>query len=194
MVKIQDRSIVWNNFLDYTINYFLINEKPTSEYGDEYYHELVILWICQLEKDFDDGCVFSDRLGEFYEELVRSRIKEKNIGQFYTPVSVVNLMTELCNSDEGVVNDCACGSGRLLLSAHVKNKGDVVCIDQDVDEVSCKMCVLNFVSHGVRGSVIHQDTLTGEVYHAWRVNNYLYHGLSLPHVEVVSLNEVYNFL
>jgi hypothetical protein len=94
----------------------------------------------------------------------------------------------------GMVNDCACGSARMLLSAHVKSKGNLICIGQDLDEVSCKMATLNFWSHGVRGSILQQDTLTLQFYQAWRVNNYLYHGIPIPHIELVSEREAYNFI
>ena len=139
---------------------------------------------------------YSDRLGLFYEELVTSHVKSKNLGQFYTPDDVTTLMTNLCLTDynDGFVNDCACGSARMLLSAHVQSKGNLICIGQDLDEISCKMAVLNFYSHGVRGSILHQNTLTGEFYRAWRVNNYLYHGLPIPHIELVNQRDAYQFI
>jgi hypothetical protein len=56
------------------------------------------------------------------------------------------------------------------------------------------MATLNFWSHGVRGSILQQDTLTLQFYQAWRVNNYLYHGIPIPHIELVSESEAYNFI
>ena len=103
---------------------------------------------------------------------------------------MAKLLTE---NTGGVINDCACGSGRLLLDAHQDNPTAVL-IGQDLDPVACKMAVLNFYVAGVRGSIIHQNTLTGEFYHAWRVNNYLYHGLPIPHIELVNQREAYTFI
>ena len=56
------------------------------------------------------------------------------------------------------------------------------------------MAVLNFYIAGVRGSILHQNTLTLEVYECWRVNNYINYGLPIPHIELVSESEAYNFI
>ena len=198
LARVNDRSIIWSNWLDYSININLMNtrKQEIDFHGNEKeYLDMFGEWLLQLEQDLEEQ-PYSDRLGLFYEELVTSHVKSKNLGQFYTPDDVSILMTKLCIDDEstGFVNDCACGSARMLLSAHVMSKGELYCIGQDLDEVSCKMAVLNFYSHGVRGSIIHQNTLTGEFYKAWRVNNYLYHGLPIPHIELVSEAEAYNFI
>lgn len=198
MAKIQDRSIIWNNFLDYCININLLNseEKHLDFKGnEEHYADMLAEWLLQLNEDLETKS-YSDRLGMFYEELVTSHAKSKSIGQFYTPSDVTDLMNRLVidENSTGFVNDCACGSARMLLSAHVRSKGNLICVGQDLDEVSCKMAVLNFWSHGVRGCILHQNTLTLECYQAWRVNNYLYHGLPIPHIELVSEKNAYNFL
>ena len=85
------------------------------------------------------------------------------------------------------------GSGRFLLAGHNLMPNSIM-IGGDLDNVACKMAVLNFYIHGVRGSIIHQNTLTGEVFESWRVNNYLYHGLPVPHIELVNPREAYNFI
>ena len=200
MAKIQDRSVIWNNFLDYCIEINLLNCKERHldfKGNEEHYADMLAEWLLQLNSDLETKPC-SDRLGMFYEELVTSHAKSKSIGQFYTPTDVTDLMNGLAidvdGCPTGFVNDCACGSARMLLSAHVKSKGNLICIGQDLDEVSCKMAVLNFWSHGVRGSILHQNTLTLECYNVWRVNNYLYHGLPIPHIELVSEIDAYNFL
>ena len=196
--RVNDRSIIWSNWLDYCININLMNtpkQQIDFQGNEEAYLEMFGEWLLQLETDLEEQ-PYSDRLGLFYEELVTSHVKSKNLGQFYTPDDVTILMTKLILNDykDGFVNDCACGSARMLLSAHVQSKGNLICIGQDLDEVSCKMAVLNFYSHGVRGSILHQNTLTGEFYRAWRVNNYLYHGLPVPHIELVNESEAYHFI
>jgi type I restriction-modification system DNA methylase subunit len=198
LATINDRSIIWNQFLDYCININLLNSKEKHldfKGNEEYYAEMLGEWLLQLNEDLETK-PYSDRLGMFYEELVTSHSKSKHMGQFYTPSDVTNLMNGLIINENstGMVNDCACGSARMLLSAHVKSKGNLICIGQDLDEVSCKMAVLNFWSHGVIGSIIHQNTLSLEYYQAWRVNNYLYHGLPIPHIELVSEREAYHFI
>ena len=199
MAKIQDRSIIWNNFLDYCIDINLLNCKERHldfKGNEENYSEMLAEWLLQLNKDLETKPE-SDMLGMFYEELVTSHSKSKSIGQFFTPQDVTDLMVDLVIDDlkQGTfAYDCACGSARMLLSTHVKTNGELFCIGQDLDEVSCKMAVLNFWSHGVRGSILHQNTLTLDFYQAWRVNNYLYHGLPIPHIELVSERNAYNFI
>ena len=200
LVRVNDRSIIWNNWLDYCINLNLMsNHQYDIDFhgNEEEYAEMLSEWLLQLSQDLEEK-PYSDMLGMFYEELVTSHSKSKHMGQFYTPEDVTKLMTELAlevnENTMGMVNDCACGSARMLLSAHVKSKGNLICIGQDLDEVSCKMATLNFWSHGVRGSILQQDTLTLQFYQAWRVNNYLYHGVPIPHIELVSEREAYNFI
>lgn len=200
LVRVNDRSIIWNNWLDYCINLNLMsNHQYDIDFhgNEEEYAEMLSEWLLQLSQDLEEK-PYSDMLGMFYEELVTSHSKSKHMGQFYTPEDVTKLMTELAlevnENTMGMVNDCACGSARMLLSAHVKSKGNLICIGQDLDEVSCKMATLNFWSHGVRGSILQQDTLTLQFYQAWRVNNYLYHGIPIPHIELVSEKEAYNFI
>ena len=201
LARINDRSIIWNNFLDYCININLIsNQKYPIDFkgNEEAYWEMLQCWLHELNKKLESKPYY-DMLGEFYEELVTSHVKSKNIGQFFTPDEVIELMVTLTLNDVDItpnsfVNDCACGSARMLLSAHVHSKGDFICIGQDLDEVSCKMAVLNFWSHGVRGSILHQNTLTRDFYQGWRINKYLYHGIPIPHIEKVSERDAYRFI
>lgn len=201
LAMVNDRSIIWNNWLDYCIN---LNLLSTQKYeidfkgNEKEYAEMLNCWLLELNKELENKPYY-DMLGLFYEELVTSHVKSKNIGQFFTPDEVTKLMTDLTLNDMDILpnqmcNDCACGSGRMLLSAHVQSKGDLICIGQDLDEVSCKMAVLNFWSHGVRGSILHQNTLSREFYQAWRVNKYLYHGIPIPHIEKVSERDAYQFI
>ena len=129
--------------------------------------------------------------------MIQSKYKAGTNGQFFTPHDVSKLMSQITviddSIDKPVINDCACGSGRLLLDAHSFNQNAVL-IGQDLDPVACKMAVLNFYISGVTGSIIHQNTLTGEFYSAWRVNNYIHHGLPVPHIELVPENEAYRFI
>lgn len=198
IARTDDASVLWTNWLDWVIDQNLIidHDRGLNFKGNEYaYFDLYISWVELLCEKLKNNFYY-DYLGEFYENVIQSKYKSGNLGQFFTPMEVSELMSKLIVDDKkevGVVNDCACGSGRLLLDAY-KNNHNVLLIGQDVDSVACKMCVLNFYIHGVKGSVLHQNTLTGEFYEAWRVNNYLGHGLDIPHIELVSESEAYNFI
>ena len=200
LAKTNDRSIIWNNWMDYCIEINLINHnsKKTNFYGNEKkYVELMQAWMNELTQELESKPYY-DILGHFYEELIQSKSKASTLGQAYTPQSVTDLMNKLIvdidDNRMGVANDPTCGSSRTLLSAHVESNGDLICIGQDLDRTSCQMSVLNFWSHGVRGSILHMDTLTGEFYQGWRVNKYLYHGLPVPHIEeIYNVGEAYDF-
>ena len=200
LAKTNDRSIIYNNWMDYCIEINLINHngKKTNFYGnEEKYVELMQAWMNELTTELENKPYY-DILGHFYEELVQSAGKSKSLGQAFTPPSVTDLMSDLViktdNNKNGIANDPTCGSSRTLLAAHVESNGDLICIGQDLDRTSCQMSVLNFWSHGVRGSVLHMDTLEGTFYQGWRVNKYLYHGLPVPHIEeIYSIDEAYNF-
>lgn len=204
--RTNDRSIIWNNWLDYCIN---INLMQTSSqhinqefYGnEEKYFEMFNEWIHELNRRLSDtDNSYYDMIGELYEENVQSKGKAKDFQQYFTPSSITELITDLVMDKEPVsykgcfASDPCCGSGRLLLATHCNSQGELFCIGQDLDETSCKMTVLNFYSHGVRGSVLHMNTLEGTFYKGWRVNRWLLHGIPVPHIEEINhINEAYNF-
>lgn len=200
LARHNDRSIIWNNWLDYVITINTVNptRRDTNYYGnEEAYIELMQAWLNELTVNLETKPYY-DILGHFYEELIQSKSKASTLGQAFTPSTVTDLMSELAikvdDNKIGVANDPACGSSRTLLAAHVESQGNLICIGQDLDLTSCQMSVLNFFSHGVRGTILHMDTLTQEVYQGWRINKYLYHGLPVPHIEEIhSASEAYNF-
>ena len=204
-----DPNTIFNEFLDYSIDINLfttINQNLDFKGREKYYFEMFTEWIKITNDALNNPSNhinsskngWYDYLGVFYENIVQTKYKAGARGQFFTPADVCQLMTELTIDREkdysnNFVNDCCCGSGRFLLAGHSLMPNGIM-IGADLDEVACKMSVLNFYSHGVRGSILHQNTLTGEFYRAWRVNNYLYHGLPVPHIELVDEREAYHFI
>ena len=72
--------------------------------------------------------VHNDVMGDAYEYLIKkfADTTKNKAGEFYTPRSVVNLMVDILDPQEGeTVYDPACGTGGMLLAAvaHVRNKG-----------------------------------------------------------------------
>ena len=198
LARTDDASTLWINWLDWVIDQNLIinyDRQLDFKGNEETYFQLYQDWIKIVSDELEKGNeYYYDYLGVFYEDVIQSKYKAGTNGQFFTPQCVSKLMAKtLTQNTGGIINDCACGSGRLLLDAHGENPTAVL-IGQDLDPVACKMAVLNFYISGVRGSVIHQNTLTRESFEAWRVNNYLYHGLPIPHIEIVSERDAYNFI
>lgn len=63
-----------------------------------------------------------------------------------------------------------------------------------MDSVSVKMTALNFYIHGVRGSVLHMNSITNEFFGGYKVNQYLGYGLPLPHIELLhSYEDAFHF-
>lgn len=174
--RIHDTSIVFNDWLSFSIDQFLINPDKKyflhENYTEKEYQifwRLFQSWIYEMDKALETH-EWYDLLGVYYEENVKSSSKASDMGQFFTPHDVVDLMLELTIKDNaGTCYDPCGGSGRFLLAYHVKHPSDL-CFCHDLDETACKMAVLNFLIHGVKGGVCRYNCLTGEFYNAWKIN------------------------
>lgn len=124
-------------------------------------------WAADVTRAMEKG-TWLDLFGNLYEALYLSRGKASSQGQFFTPQSVSDLMAQIATGkkENGLVADCAAGSGRLLLSHYMQ----VTHVDHgkrfglfyeatDNDPVACKMCALNMMMHGMHGKVICRNSL-----------------------------------
>ena len=185
-----------NNFLDYLLELYSIDKYSGTfeEWRKSFqaslltkpdFGVLTIIWNEDVAQAMEKG-EWLDVFGQLYEEMYLSRGKASKTGQFFTPKSVSDFMSAIIQPDKNQattakikgnrVNDCAAGSGRLLLAHYI----DVSKVDhhegrkyyyvaQDSDPVACKMCALNMMIHGMNGEVICGDTLSQDtpsfVYH-----------------------------
>lgn len=168
-----------SDFCDYLIELFSIEafQAGTAEYSQHIlsrteqnpaFAELALLWLQDVATAMERG-EWLDVFGILYEEMYLSRGKASRTGQFFTPQSISDLMARICTlrvGDHGKVNDCAAGSGRLLLAHYMeKSKLDHSAgrrfeyVAQDIDPIACKMCALNLMAHGMYGRVECRDTL-----------------------------------
>lgn len=137
---------------------------------------LAMAWLNDVSQAMDRG-QWLDVFGMLYEDMYLTAGKASKTGQFFTPQSVSDLMSTIIAPGKNQassakvegrrVNDCAAGSGRLLLAHYMEvSKLDhsagrpFVYIAHDSDPLVCKMCALNMMIHGMNGTVICQDTLT----------------------------------
>lgn len=156
---------------------------------NESFYLMLKIW-CNKVKDNED--VWYDFFGDLYQ-AISSNYKASAMGQFFTPDDLCNAITYLLsdgNASDQLVNDPACGSGRLLLSFNAYNGNTNYYCAEDLDLVCCKMTAINMALHGMRGEVINHDSLGSPdtLRHGWAINSLSYYRvLNLPHI--VPINE-----
>jgi len=120
--------------------------------------------------------VASDIIGDAYEYLIKkfADATHRKAGEFYTPRSVVRLMVELLDPQEGeTVYDPACGTGGMLLGAvaHVRDQGGDPrtfygkLYGQEKNLTTASVARMNLLLHGLEDFVIERgDTLRNPVF------------------------------
>lgn len=121
----------------------------------------------------DDGS-WDDVLGVYFEQNNSLSVAQRS-GQFFTPVTVCDMMARMVEGPgvlSGLVCDPTCGSGRNLI-AHArlapKNRFDYTYYGMDLDRRCVNMTLINMVMYGMKGYVIHMNTLSMEVFAGYRV-------------------------
>lgn len=177
-------SNVFNDFLSYIIWIHTLPEygkkiegwSYTPEQSKEFFTMYQTL-ILTLQEELKHKEWF-DIFGTIYEDLIASKSRRSNNGQFFTPPSLCDLMVDISTPKDEVVvgkniSDNSCGSGRNLLAFHVKHLGNYM-VGEDIDRTCAMMTVCNFILHGVKGEVIWHNTLIPDSYYGgWRVNENL---------------------
>ncbi len=110
-----------------------------------------------VDTDYDTfGRIYEYFLGEF------ARTEGQKGGEFYTPGSIVRLLTEVIEPFHGRILDPACGSGGMFVqsarfvSEHQKNPSVELSIHgvEKTDETG-RLCRLNLAVHGLDGAIQH---------------------------------------
>lgn len=139
------------------------------------YSEAFANMILEYESKSDNAGAWFDALGNIFE-TTGSISAAQRMGQFFTPPTVCDLMAKMTNTGpanyDTSVCDPACGSGRNLIShsrLHITNRTNYMYYGMDLDRRCVNMTVLNMVMYGMRGYVIHMDTLRLECYGGYRI-------------------------
>lgn len=117
----------------------------------------------------DEDFEFPDLMGAAYEYLIKyfADSAGKKGGEFYTPTEVVNLLTNLIESTEGMsIYDPTVGSGGMLIQAqkHVAQTGgdprNLSLYGQEDSGSTWVLCRMNMLLHGIQNAFIENgDTI-----------------------------------
>lgn len=102
-----------------------------------------------------------DVVGRIYEYFLRNfaLAEGKGKGEFYTPKSIVNLITEMIEPFKGKVYDPACGSGGMFVQSikfienHHGNKKEVSIYGQEYTNTTYKMAKMNLAIRGISANL-----------------------------------------
>ena len=197
-----DWSVIFDDFLEYILLYHNLDDslKWSKKYSKDeikLFWELYQEWIRIMDKQLVNDNDWYDMFGVYYEAVIVSKMSRKYQGQFFTPKHICDFMAKVqFPTDKRPTgehfNDPTCGSGRCLLALHVEAPGNYH-VAMDLDETCVKMTIANFILHGVVGEVIWMNSLSLEIYGAWKVNEYLNQGIPLPHVRKAQISELYTY-
>ncbi len=102
-----------------------------------------------------------DIVGRVYEYfLSKFAIAEgKGKGEFYTPKSIVNLITEMIEPYKGKIYDPSCGSGGMFIQSlkfiekHKGNKKDISIYGQELTNTTFKLAKMNLAIRGISANL-----------------------------------------
>ncbi|WP_295772361.1 N-6 DNA methylase [uncultured Mucilaginibacter sp.] len=178
----QSLHTAFTEMLDWTLLPFKRSEdKSEQQVALETYrnHKKVneLVNLVKLVGDLSEN--FSDPLGELYMQA----ISNGHNGQYFTPEPICDMMAAISvgNPTEGqTVADCACGSGRMLLSAAKINRR-LKLYGADLDITCCKMALVNMLLNSLQGEIAHMNSLTNDFYRGYKVSTKLVNGYHVPY-------------
>lgn len=110
----------------------------------------------------------ADYLGRVYEEQA---VANSYAGQFFTPESVVEMMAAMTMDeipDTAIINDPACGSGRMLIAGIRRNRYATF-LGTDTDLTCVHMTALNCLVRNANTYVIHGNSLSLDAWGGYAV-------------------------
>lgn len=153
----------------YEDEYFEIIKQYTKDETQLFAQMLGALVEYYTTKSVDGAWV--DGLGEFFETH-NGKFGRDAMGQFFTPPHLCDLMAQINGHQGDSVCDPSVGSGRCLIAhdrTNANNRLTVFYTAMDIDFRCVKMCTLNMVLYGMKGAIIHMDSLTQTVWGGYRV-------------------------
>jgi len=102
-----------------------------------------------------------DIVGRVYESFLSkfALAEGKGKGEFYTPKSIVNLITEMIEPYKGIIYDPACGSGGMFVQSikfienHHGNKKEISIYGQEYTATTYKLAKMNLAIRGIAANL-----------------------------------------
>ena len=164
----------FDSFIDFALFPFLANpteyqRKNFAEHRNDENYLNALLTLGEAAEGYHD-C---------FGEIFMDRISHGANGQFFTPESICEFMAKITDPIGETINDCCCGSGRLLLQGlkNSREQGHEPWLyASDIDQRCCRMTLLNFCLNSARGVVTHMDALLLEEWGAWHIDRVMIGG------------------
>jgi hypothetical protein len=147
-------------------------ENKERERGNRPADYFANAWACLQTETHEAE---QDILGGIFE----AKISFGEHGQFFTPTSVTNVMTQIVKPEKPKIGetvcDPCCGSGRLLLSYSKINKYAHF-YGVDLSSICAKMTALNMWLFGLNADIYHGDSLAMKYFRVWKIRRggYIY--------------------
>ena len=186
---------VFDSALTYILRFLSIDQQEDiswnyTEEDNRAFADFMFFYF-QEQKNQVTTKFWHDAWGDLFMEL--SGNFKSFRGQFFTPAGVSTLCAKMTAGDSTsnhrpVINDCACGSARMLLaadqSAYEKEGAQPYLIGEDIDGMCCKMAAINLAVHGCLGEIIRHDSLQDpdNLLYGYRINETLAAGINYPSI------------
>lgn len=118
------------------------------------------------EIDWQSNSEKIDYLGQIYEYFIGNfaATEGNRGGEFFTPPSVVNLLVNMLNPQQGVIYDPACGTGGMFIQSSKYSGSNLKFIGQEQNCKTILLAYMNGVLHGLDIEIKNGDTLLNDCF------------------------------
>ena len=131
--------------------------KTYTSFADDLLRELLRIFN---NKTIDE--VGGDVIGRIYEYFLSkfAPVVASDDGVFFTPKSLVKMIVNILEPKQGVLLDCACGSGGMFVqsgdfvnAAGMNANSTMTFYGQEKVEYNAQLCLMNMAVHGLTGVI-----------------------------------------
>ena len=135
--------------------------KTYTMFADELLRELLRIFN---NKTIDE--IGGDIIGRIYEYFLSKFAKAvaSDDGVFFTPKSLVKMLVNVLEPEQGVMLDPACGSGGMFVqtgdfvnAAGMNANTQMTFFGQEKVEYNAQLCLMNMAVHGLNGRIVSGD-------------------------------------